>query len=230
MGAVSMVTTWFDSATYGAVSGNLGTSMDIFGGALTLTARNKVNSAAPLDPNAVASVGTIYFDSSAVPTTGGLGVQDINAGGSKGISGGGPTQDEELGFTFNNEGAALETIAVLINDWGWGVDNNKDRPVIFVTTFNGISSTTYTFDAPAVHAASDAYGTGTNSWWVDFNDFAGVVGGSAEMVTSFAVREAGDHIYVKGVTIGLDDGVIPEPSAMLLVTLSGLGLALRRRR
>ena len=211
--------TFFESNPYGS-SRNLGSSLTLFSGAMTVTARYRIDPTATGNVNASGLTGTIYLDANSSPYIGGLGVQDAGGGSSQGISGGGPNQDEELIFNYNAQPARLDTVQVMINSF-----DASAAPVLFLETNLG----DFVFNTAQIKAAgspSGASGDAAESWTINFSSLAGTVGSPAAELRSFAIRETGAHTFVKGVTGGI---LIPEPGTLLL-SAAALPLLLLHRR
>lgn len=192
-----------------------------------ITARTGIDEYSPLDPSASGAVGTVYIEKDGKNgKRKGAGVQTADAGGSKGISGGGPARDEELIFTYD-EDVYLNSISIQLGDIDFGnqgVASDKDDPVIFLQTAGSA-----TFDVAIgeadIYAAFSYIGDPGNKYGeVDFNSFTSLAGLSNDTVISaFAVRETNDHIYVNGATV-------PEPATLGLLAFGGSLVLIRRRR
>jgi hypothetical protein len=100
---------------------------------------------------------------------------------------------------------------------------DKDDPYLWVDTSLGI----FAIDEAQLLAASTFAGTSGDAAKSATIDFGQLGIDPNATLYAFTLRETRDHTFVKGVTGGV---LIPEPSSMLLVSLSGLGLAIRRRR
>jgi hypothetical protein len=225
-------------------SGNLGTSLSLFGGDVTITARTRIDPSQPYVLGAPGQVGTIFHEKSNDSWKGGLGVQDFGSG-SKGISGGGPRANEELIFTYNQGGAIAGTISLLLNDIEFGskaitngvANLDKSDPVMWITLDFG--QTLFVNEMTLFNAVVPNPDRGTttvlgmsgqtisrdNSYLLDFSNIAGLDLNAT--VTSFTIRETNGHTFVKA----FNAGVVPEPSAAALALAgSGFLFTLRRSR
>ena len=202
---------------------NLGSSLVLAGGELTITSRSIIDLTQPFVLTASGQAGTIFVDSDANAYKGGLGVQNGSAEGSHGVSGAGPNQNEELIFTYTT-GVTLGTVEIILNilEFGHGV-GDKDDPYLWVDTSLGLFAIN---EAQLGVAATFAGGAGdaAQSATIDFS-LLGIDPDAT--LNSFVLRETRDHIIVKAMEAGI---LIPEPGSMLLIGISGLGLLARRRR
>ena len=185
-----------------------------------ITARSSVDENDPFSYNASGSTGTIYVENK------GAGVQDGTGGGSKGISGAGGDQNEELIFTFDNP-VSLDSILLELNDieFGKGLDD-KDDPVIFISQAG--SGLHNIIEEGNILSAFDF--TDDKTGIIDFGDFSTLLGYSE--IDTFTIRETHDHIYVNGISEpALSPTPVPAPGALVLASL-GTSLAgfLRKRR
>jgi hypothetical protein len=225
---------------------NLGTSLNVLGGAVTITARTMINDAQPYVLGAAGSVGTIFNAYDASPFKEGLGVQTIDKKGSQGISGAGGHQNEELIFTYNQGGALANSISLQINalDFGSAALKNSfanlsgSDPVMWINYNMGSTLALSELD---IFNASTALGTvktgdilgmkgvqysDSDSYRVNFANIAGLAPGAT--VNSFVLRETTGHSYVKAFNGG---NVVPEPgSAMLILGAAAGALLITRRR
>jgi hypothetical protein len=186
--------------------GNYGQSLSI-GDYLTITALTQIQ-------NNTSQTGTIYLDGNK-----GLGVQTLDLGGSKGISGGGGDQDEAVVFSFaSNYIAVADSISIGLNDY----DPGRDDPVISVTLSNGeelfFDESHQNWD----NAISDA---GHNKALISLGTLLGI--NNTGTVTSFSVMEPTGHLYVNGV--GYTGSEVPEPATMFLLSMGGFFLAKQRK-
>lgn len=208
--------------------GNLGTTLVLFSGELTVTARSIISNddSQKFVLNAAGQTGTIYLDSNSNTYLGGLGVQNAAAAGSNGISGGGPNGNEELIFSYAT-GVYLGTASIIINEleYGNGVDD-KDDPYLWIDTSAGLFSVN-----EATLLSASTFGIGADaakSATVSFASMATALSINPNVtLNSFTLRETRDHIFVNGLNGGT---LIPEPSSMSLIALTAFGLAVRRRR
>ncbi len=190
---------------------------------IAITGRSSVDSGSPTDPDATAGVdpANVNWDGDADVYTGGLGIQPGTGTGSRGINGSGTYQDEEITIAYSNGGVSLDTITLTLN----GLDGATDDPIIWINTTAG----RFVVDETAIlGAATPNGGTGTaaNSQKIDFSNFAGIVGGANETVTSIVLRERTGEIWIKETEFGV---AVPEPSSVLFGFFS-TGLFLIRRR
>jgi len=225
-------------------SGNLGTSLSLFDGAVTVTARTRIDPSSPYDYSPQGIEGTIFHEKSSDPLKGGLGVQDAGSG-SKGISGGGPRQNEQLVFTYHQGGALAGAIGVQLNAVEFGskaitngfANLEKSDPLMWIEYDFGqiFVVNEYSLFNAATPLGKTKTGTilgDTNrtfseslSYQIDFANIAGL--NQNATVTSFTIRETSGHTFVKA----FNAGVVPEPSGAALI-MAGYGFLMmfRRRR
>lgn len=189
--------------------------------AFTLTARSSIDSSSPFNAHAFGSTGTIYVDKGDK----GTGVQDSGSGGSKGISGKGGDQNEELIFTFDNP-VSLDSIALSINDIDFGDGlNDKDDPVLFISRAgSGLFSTITEEDILSTSAFTT---TDKKRGILDLGSLSSSLGYSA--IDAFAIRETHGHIYVTGISEATPVPV-PVPSTILLGSIGTVLVAWTRKR
>ena len=191
-----------------------------------ITARSSIDETSPADGNASGEAGTVYIDKDKKK---GAGVQTADGGGSKGISGGGGHKDEELIFTYD-QNVYLNSIDLLLRDIEFGKGlGNKDDPMIYLK-LAGSSSFDFTISEADIFAAYSPIGKSKDKYgMVDFDSFTSIAGLSDDtLISALAVRETNDHIYVSGVSTGIE--VVPEPATMCLLLAGGVGLVIKRRR
>jgi PEP-CTERM motif-containing protein len=155
--------------------------------------------------------GTVYIGKD------GAGVQENGGGGSKGISGGGPAQNEELIFTFDNP-VLLADVTLEIADIELENGSFKDdNPILFI--HDGLLDTwhTLTEEFIAAHFVQNSRKKGT----VNFGDLSSYLPGCSA-IDMFKIRETCGHIYVNSLTV-------PEPATMTMLALGSLAF-LRKRR
>jgi len=190
----------------GIKEGNYGTSYFVAPD-LTLTAITRMNASQPMG-----ETGTLYFDKDL-----GLGVQNGSAGGSQGISGGGPDGDEAAVFAFSTP-VITSSPTLLLNSFA----AKDDDPQMVVTLADGsiVSVPTASIEAAAKLVSGSEYS-------VAFSDLPELAGKGP--LSSFYVREWTGHLYVSGLR---DVQQVPEPTTMAGFALGALGLGgfLRRRR
>lgn len=226
-----------------AANANLGTSIDLFGGAVTISARTCVDGCDPYSLLAVGQQGSIFNTVNANPFLSGLGVQTVDGQGSAGISGGGDFQNEELIISYNNGGALASSVSLFINDLNFGCNEvtngfaslDGDDPVMWITYDFG---TVLAVDEFSLYRAAVAQGQLTtgiafgltdqtlsadNAYEIRFGLIQGL--NPDAKVTSITLRETRDSIYLRA----FDAGVVPEPSSAALV-LSAFGLLMIFRR
>ncbi|MFQ5425244.1 MAG: hypothetical protein ACE5F9_14865, partial [Phycisphaerae bacterium] len=182
-------TTVLDAAHQG--EGNKGVSFrptDTTGGDafFVLTARTRIDPSDPFGPDAVGETGTVRVDKNAK----GTGVQDINGGGSKGISGGGGHQNEELIFTFD---APVPAASILLDLTGvdFSERSDDDDPVIFISS-SGSTTFDHTIFESEIQSAFTS--TGSHTGRVDFAQFTSLPVDLA--ITAFKLRETHGHLAV----------------------------------
>lgn len=145
-----------------------------------MTARSQVNSSQPTNPDASGSSGNVWIDGN------GTGVKTSRCGGSRGISGGGGDQNEELIFTFDNPVSA-DSVVLYLNK----IDFSKDTPVIFISS-SSESGFDYTILEAEIQGAFTS--TETERGKVSFSGFASLPPGLD--IDKFKIREVDDHIFV----------------------------------
>lgn len=226
-----------------AANANLGTSIDLFGGAVTITARTGVDSSDPYSLLAVGQQGSIFNTASANPFQSGLGVQTVDGQGSASISGGGDFQNEELIISYNNGGALASSVSLFINDLDFGCNEvtngfaslDGDDPVMWITYDFGEVLAVDEFSLYRAAVPQGQLTTGIafglsgqtlsaeNAYEIRFGLIQGL--NPEAKVTNITLRETRDSIYLKA----FDAGVVPEPSSAALV-LSAYGLLMIFRR
>ena len=220
-----------DKATQGG--GNKGTSyrpVDEFSAEVNfyMTARTVIDMSSPYDPDATGQVGTIMIDDGRGDK--GAGVQDINADGSKGISGTGALGDEELIFWYD-QAVTLGSLSIMLRDIDFGIgSDDKDDPVIFLS-LAGTGTFGVTIQETEISNAFTS--TGNNRGTVDFGSFASLSGLAADTaIAAFKIRATNGHFSVTGAGTGAETGgaAIPEPSVLSLLAVGGAGLLRRKFR
>lgn len=216
------------TAQYGSADSDVGSSLTVTDGGggtlLVVTGRSGVDSGQPSDPDAAAAYDPahLFWDGDADVYTGGLGLKPGIGVGSTGVSGSGAHEDEDISFAFANGGVHLDTVTLTLN----GLDGAADDPVIWVTTTAG----RFLIDEAAILGAATpngGSGTAAESLKIDFNGFAGTVGGSKAVVTSFVLRETAGEVWIKETEFGF---AVPEPGSATLAGISSLLFLLRRKR
>jgi hypothetical protein len=216
---------------------NLGTSLSLFGGAVTVTARTLVDGSDPYSLLAVGQVGSIFNTVSSNPFEGGLGVQTLDGQGSGGISGAGSFQNEELILTYNNGGALAGSVNLFLNSLDFGCNEQTngfasldgDDPVMWITyDFGAVLAvdefSLYRAAIPLGQLTTGiAFGltgqtlSADNAYQINFGLISGL--DPEAKVTSITLRETRDGFFLKA----FDAGVVPEPSSAALI-LSAYGL------
>lgn len=223
---------------------NLGSSIDLFGGAVTVTARTLIDPCDPYSLAAVGQQGSLFNTSGANPFQGGLGVQTLAGLGSGSISGGSDFQNEEITFTYNNGGALASSISLCVNDLDFGCNEltngfaslDGDDPVMWITYDFGAVLAVDEFSLYRAAIPQGQVTTGIafgqqgqilsaeNAYQINFGLISGL--NPDAKVTSITLRETRDGIYLKA----FDAGVVPEPSsAALILSAYGLLMIFRRR-
>lgn len=200
--------------------GNKGASfrpLDELGALATfeLTAHSSVDENAPLNPDASFEIGTVYIKD-------GAGVQDIAGNGSKEISGGGPLQNEDLIFTFDNPISIDYIILGLlkVDLEGSGMGFKDDDPILFLSSAANPGVFDYTVLEQEI--AVNFTMTGKHEGLLNFSTLNSTIPDHL-VIDMFKVRETDGHIMVNLITV-------PEPATVVLLGLSSLSLILRRRR
>jgi len=220
--------------------GNYGTSLRPWTDAtktslanFVITARTGIDEDSPFDASAAGDVGTIYIDDHGSDKWKGLGVQTLDGGGSKGISGKGGDQNEELIFTYDSA-VRLDSISVLLGDidFGDGLDD-KDDPVVFLKTA-GSGVFNFSINELSMGSAFSHVGDPSDkNGMLDFSAFAALAGLEVDTgIDAFAIRESNYHTYVAGVSSGSpSNAVVPEPASLgMLVVLGGMLMQRPRKR
>jgi hypothetical protein len=218
-------------------SSNRGTSLafTISGVTLTLTAKSTLGDAATdaLADTDLNHVGTIFWGNlddlgggcggMSEPDCIGLGVQDKNKGGSKGISGDGGDANEALIFSFT--GGTVDAFNTSITLIGLNCDDMTGSCTGGMTDFLDLN-----FEFLPVDPGTDltklhvSFVDGCQPCVIDFNQFPQLQG---QTFGSFAVLAEQGHFGVRGVTT---PDAVPEPGTLVLlgVGLAGLGTVARR--
>jgi hypothetical protein len=182
-----------------------------------MTARTMIDPAQPLVADAPGSVGTVYIDKDQE----GAGVRTIDDDGSKGISGGGMHQDEELIFTYD---VPIHLDSLLIGmaniDFGKG-PGDKDEPVLFLSVA-GSGGFGITLTELQIKAAFTFTGDGQGT--IDLSKVTSLPGDTA--IAAFKLRETLGHTSVLFVSTGI---LIPEPATMSLLVIGAVPLIGRRK-
>ena len=177
----------------GLDKGNYGTSLEI--DIITLTALTGIN-------GLNSQQGTIYI----VNHDKGIGVQNTNVSGSKGISGKGGNGDEALVFNFNI-GVSADSLAVGLNKYER--NHNNTTLTLLLSDNREIS-----FDKSHSNWLASLTSLGKKKVSVDIGklleaDFSG-------RVTRLTVTETNAHLYVNSIAYG-DVTHVPEPSTIFIL-------------
>lgn len=210
------------------VTQDLGPSIDIFSGALTVTGRYAIGAGtAPYDPNATWKSGHVSYTHDVNPLVGGLGVYSLTTTGGVAAINAPGTGAEELVFSFNGGTAQAGSVSMVINGLAFGSNPYNaggynlqlDDPMLWMNTDMG----QLIFSEQQIRAATTlASGSGTL-------DFAKLAGLPVDARTDrFALRETSGAINIKQINVG-DYQTVPEPGATCLVGVTGIVLLLRRR-
>ena len=217
----TVVTTYLDKDHQPGGEGNKGVlfrPVDEFGAPaiFELTAHSSVDLTAPLDPDASFKIGTVYIGKD------GAGVQDIAGNGSKEISGGGPHQNEDLIFTFDNPISIDYIILGLVKvDLEVGRMGFKDDdPILFLSSAANPGVFDYTVLEQEV--AVNFTMTGRHEGLLNFSTLNSTIPDHL-VIDMFKIRETDGHIMVNLITV-------PEPATVALLGFGSLSLILRRRR
>lgn len=214
-----------DKATQGG--GNKGASyrpVDEFGQDVDfyMTARTGIDVSAPYDADAAGSVGTVVIDGGHGDK--GAGVQEINAHGSKGISGkdNGPDLDEELIFWYD-QAVTLDSLSIMLRDIDFGSGaGNRDDPVIFLSV---AGTGTFGVTIQETEISNAFTSAGSKRGTVDFGSFTSLAGDTA--ITAFRIRATNAHFSVTGAATGM---AIPEPGALSLLAMGSVAMFKRKFR
>jgi len=231
---------WHSFTTPGyAPSGSLGSTLSIFGGAMTITGSYELGSAGRYDPLAATSPGLLGYLDAGDPLLGGLGVlspgdalPSVDALASGGF--------QQLKFTFNGGSVRLDSFAMVLSglDFGSsgynpsGFNRSGADPVIWLDTNFGV----FQFNELEILGANSFLDDGTlagaQSGFIDFSNFTTRLDYDT-MINSVTLRETNGSFGVTDIYAGSYSGsipAVPEPNsaALLAVTLS-LRLIRRRR-
>jgi hypothetical protein len=180
-----------------------------------MTGRSSIDPTQPFVADAAGLGGTVFIDKK------GAGVQTAEGSGSKGISGSGEHENEELIFTYDAP-VYLNSLAMSLNDINFGRGAcNKDDPVIFLSV-GGSGDFGVMIQEAEILAAFTS--TGKKTGVVDFSRFTSISGDTS--IDAFKFRETNDHVYVTGASTGAP---VPEPSTMAVLGLGGVLIFVRRK-
>jgi len=198
--------------------GNKGLSfrpVDEFGdpAGFVMTAMSSIDGSDPFSPFASGLDGTVYIDRD------GAGVQSADAGGSKGISGGGPCGDEQLIFAFDMPAMASSFQLGLVQYEAGNGLGDKDDTILFIN-FVG-SSDILVLDETEYMSAFTS--TGDKAGYIDFS----MLGFGDALIESLTVREIKSHMEVNAMSYALVP--LPAPLALGLFGLAGVALMRKRR-
>ena len=219
--SIDFTTGWSDKD-----GSNVGTSMS--DGILTITSKSHLEF--DDDPLFVADkAGTIYWGKlGTLNASGGdvygLGVQNSELGGSKGISGGGGDKYEALVFSFSDPPGAYANsiklgLAGLNNDWDSQMEKSEDWVQLnleFIPLENPSDKIIYPY-----------YFGSNSSIVIDFK----TLGIPDDIIFgSFAVMAKNGHFGVTSISFTEDPPQpVPEPATMMLLGTGLAGLAMFRR-
>jgi hypothetical protein len=217
----------------------LGSSVNIFGGALTISGRVNLEdyyTGAGSLTNGTA--GTLYYQHDPAFVAGGIGTSVLGIRGDFG-------QISELTFDFNGGSARFDSINLVLNGLNFGpslynipatpgYNLDEDDPMLWFNTNLGVltfneeqikASTFFELD-PAIYGAAAA-----ESGRIDFANLLQNGGFAIDTsVTSFGLRETNGMTYLSDVWVdNFTAAPVPEPGSALLLGASAF-LALRRRR
>ena len=150
----------------------------------------------------------------------GVGVQNSNTGGSKGISGEGGDQDESLIFDFASPGViGSSAIVHLIGLNGLNItadsDNNNDVISLMIDYFDAPDQVFASVNSSII--SSGSLGT------LNFS----ALSLSGSMIDQFAVRASEGHFGVTAIDYTTQ---VPEPSTLLLLGAGLAGIGIFRKR
>lgn len=231
---------WHSFTTPGyAPSGDLGSTLTILNGALTITSAYGLGNTGLYDPMATTSPGLLGYQDAGDPLLGGLGV--LSPGDTL------PTVDalvsggfQQLKFSFNGGSVRMDSFAMVLSglDFGnsaynlSGFNLSGADPVMWLDTNFGV----FQFNEQEIFAATSFLNDGTlagaQSGYIDFAAFTSRLDFNT-MINSVTLRETNGSFGVSDIFGGTYTGTIPavpEPSsaALLAVTLS-MRLIRRRR-
>jgi len=182
-----------------------------------MTARTAIDHTQPFFADAAGSIGTVVIDGGHGDK--GAGVQDVTAHGSKGISGAGGDKDEELIFWYD-QAVTLDSLSIMLRDIDFGNGGgHKDDPVIFLSV---AGTGDFGLTVQETEIANAFTSTGNKRGTIDFGNL-GLAGDTA--ISAFKIRATNDHFSVTGAATGT---AVPEPGAIALLTIGGVGM-LRRK-
>ena len=184
-----------------------------------LTAWSEVDMTDTLNPDAVSfdtGPGTVVIGKD------GAGVRNNAGDGSGAISGGGPLQNEDLIFTFDNpisiDYIILGLVKIGLEKDGMGF--KKDDPILFLSSAANPGVFEYTVLEQEV--AANFTMTGKHEGLLNFSTLNSTIPDHL-VIDMFKVRETYGHIMVNLITV-------PEPVTATLLGFGSLSLILRRRR
>jgi hypothetical protein len=234
---------WHSFTTPGyAPSGDLGSTLTILNGAMTITSAYGLGGSSLYDPLAATSPGHLGYLDAGDPLLGGLGVlspgdslPSVDALGSGGF--------QQLKFTVNGGAVRMDSFAMVLSglDFGTSAYNLSGfnlagaDPVMWLDTNFGV----FKFNEKEIFAATSFLNDGTlagaQSGYIDFAAFTSRLDYNT-MINSVTLRETNGSFGVSDIYGGNYTGTIPaipavpEPSSAALLAITLSMRLIRRRR